>query len=135
MPEVTIQWWAILVGVAFNMILGSLWYSKLMFWKTWMGLVGVDEERAKQGANKAMFGMVVLAFITVYVMAHFVAYTKADTILTGLTTGLWLWLGFVVPVKGSEVLFAKRPVQLFLIDASYQLVALLGLGVLFALWQ
>lgn len=36
MPEVTVNYVAILVAVIASMILGYLWYSKMLFGKAWM---------------------------------------------------------------------------------------------------
>ncbi|MBI2416024.1 MAG: DUF1761 domain-containing protein [Candidatus Kerfeldbacteria bacterium] len=135
MPEVTINYWAVLAATAVSMVLGSIWYSKAVFGKTWMQLVGLKEEAAKQGAAKAILGMVVGAFIQVYVLAHVVDFAQADTVKEGLQSGAWLWLGFIGAVTIADVLFAQRPFKLWLITNSYQLVIMVVNGVILATWQ
>lgn len=135
MPEVTINYWAVLAATAVCMIVGSIWYSKAVFGKIWMQLVNVNEEKAKQGAMKALAGMVVGAFVQVYVFAHVIDFAKADTLMEGLQTGAWLWLGFIAAVSIADVLFAQRPMKLWLITAGYQLVIMLANGAILAMWQ
>lgn len=134
MPDVTLNYWAILVAVLASMFLGYIWYARWFLGAMWMKLVGLNEESAKKGAGPAMFGMLVTAFVMNYVLAHFVDYTTAETVSEGMMTGAWLWLGFVATAMISDVFFAKRPLHLFLINAGYQLVNLLVGGAILAAW-
>lgn len=135
MPTVEINYWAVLVATIVSMAVGSVWYAKPVFGKIWMQLVGLTDDKAKQGAGKAMGGMLVGAFVQVYVLAHIVDYAQAATVIQGLQAGFWLWLGFIAAVSIAEVLFAHRPLKLWLITASYQLVIMLANGAILATWQ
>ena len=134
MPEITLNYWAILATTAFSMALGSAWYSKLMFGNAWMKLAGLKMDQMKD-AGKAMVVMVLCALIQAYVFAHVIDAFQGDTFMEGLTGGFFMWLGFVGLVLLNEVTFNKRPFKLWMITAGYQLVNLLVGGVILALWQ
>ena len=133
---VTLNYTAIIAATIAQMIIGALWYSPLMFGNIWMKLAGVKKEDiSKSDSNKAMLGMFVVAFIQVYVMAHFVFYTDAKDYVGGLQAGFWLWLGFVATTSMNEVLFAKKPIMLWKINNGFSLLALLVSGVILAVWR
>jgi hypothetical protein len=81
-----------------------------------------------------------IAFLTslvlVYILAHFVQYTKAKTAWRGgIETAFWLWLGFIATTQLATVIFEKRALGLYLINIGYQLVACALAGVILAVWQ
>ena len=137
MPEVNINYWAVLVAAVANMALGALWYSPLLFAKPWIAAMGASDEEMeemKKRAPRAYILSFVAAFIMSFVLAHFVDYTRATTIAQGAQAGFWPWLGFVVTTGSAAVLFEGRPTKLWLINSGYYLVALLVMGVILAVW-
>lgn len=75
----------------------------------------------------------VTAFILSHVMSlseHFFAYPP---LITGLTTAFFMWLGFVMPVQLTDVLFGRKSWDLFYINTGYQLASLLVMGVVLAI--
>ena len=71
----------------------------------------------------------------VYILAHFVQYTKAKGAADGLQTAFWLWLGFVVTTQLATVVFEERNLGLYLLNISYQLVACSLAGIILAVWK
>jgi len=135
MPEISVNIWAVLASTVAAMVLGSVWYSPKVFYNTWMKLVNLDPEKAKNGAVKAMGGMFVGAFITSYILAHVIGYVEANTVMEGLQTGAWMWLGFVGALSISEVLFAQRSWKLWCINNGYNLIHFCIAGVILAVWK
>lgn len=117
------------------MIIGSLWYSPLLFGKEWMVLVGKKEEDIK-GANAgpAYFWTTVGSLVSAYVLAHFVDYAGAETAWAGAITGFWIWLGFHVFMMVSGALFEDRPMKLVFINATNSLVTLMVMGAIVVAW-
>lgn len=138
MPEVMINYWAVLVAAVLNMGLGSLWYGPL-FGKPWMKSMGwdpnmkIDDAKRAEG-NKAMMLMVPVSLLTAYVLAHFVDYTKSATWQQGATTGFWLWLGFQLTLLVQTVVFEGKKKETAAINAGYQLAALAMMGAILAVW-
>ncbi len=139
MPEVDINYLAVLVAAIASMIVGAIWYSPMVMGKQWMALTGKTEEEIKKMPKNKMTKMYLLTFIgslvMAYVLAHMIDYVNADTATGGLQTGFWLWLGFVAPAFLSEHLFNGKPMKLYGIVTGFQLVNLLVMGVIIALWQ
>lgn len=131
--EVEINIIGVLVGTAVSMIVGSVWYSRSLFGKDWMKLENIDEKKMKTDSSKAMAGMLLLAFIMSYVLAH-VAYLSYEFFVddsfqtAAVTSGFWMWLGFVLPVSASNSLFNQKPWKLSAIHAGNWLVTLLSMG-------
>lgn len=135
LPEVTINYWAILVCMVASMLVGYIWYSMPVFGRVWANLIGKTQEDLKKGAGPAMGLAVVLSFIAAYVFAHVIDYVGADTIQEGLQTGFWMWLGFLFVVIWMQNIFAQRPFKLTLINAGYHLVQFLIFGAVLAAWK
>lgn len=129
---------AILGAAVFSMIIGFIWYSPIIFGKTWMRLSGVTEEKIKD-SKKLMLPMYGLTFLSslilAYVLALFINLGNETTILQGLTLSFWIWLGFVVTTNLYTVIFASRPIKLYLIDIFYQLLSLFGMSVVLISWS
>ncbi len=137
-PPIDMNWFAVLAATAFSMVLGGLWYGPILG-KRWMKAMGMDPnapmspEKKKAGMN-AMLMMVPLAFITAYILAHFVDYTASITWQDGAQTGFWLWLGFQLPLILQGKLFENKKMELLYINGAYQLVSLMGMGATLAYW-
>ena len=77
----------------------------------------------------------VTSFFLVYILAHFVQYTKATNAIGGIQTAFWLWLGFVVTTQVATVIFEGRSFGLFAINVAYQFVGCSLAGVILAVWR
>ena len=132
---VDINYLAVLTATVVHYVLGAFWYSPKLFGKTWIELVGRNEEDLKQGAVKAYIGSFLFTFLIAYVLAHFVAYANANTMLLGATTGFWAWIGFIATTAGINALYQKKPLKLYMIDAGYYLAGLLLMGAILGIWR
>ncbi len=131
-----INYLAVVVATLICMVIGSLWYSPLLFANRWMKELGFgkkDEDRMKKEAPKAMLGMLVGAFLMSWILAYSV-YDVTDFV-AGMIRAFWMWLGFVVPVYLSMTLFESRKWTLFFISTGYYLVSLLIIGGVLAVWK
>lgn len=142
MPEVPINYPAVLGAAVASMVLGALWYGPL-FGKLWIKLSGVGQEqidRSKATGMGKLYGMAFVGSLVMsYVLAHALvfagAYLNVQGISAGLTAGFWSWLGFVAPVTMGSVLWEGKPWKLWALNNSYQLLSLLAMGVILALWK
>ncbi|MDP3964236.1 MAG: DUF1761 family protein [bacterium] len=50
MPEVSLNYWAMLVAIVGMQILGFIWYAKPVFSGAWMNLIGKTEEDLKKAS-------------------------------------------------------------------------------------
>ena len=139
MPEVDINYLAVLVATVVAFALGALWYSPVLFGKSWLAAIGKTEEEIKaEMENQSMpliYGLTFVAWlVTAFVLAHFVDYMVATSLMDGLETGFWTWLGFAVTYEVIHGLFEARPPRLLMINSGYHLVSLLIMGGVLAAW-
>lgn len=135
MPEVDINYWAVLVAGIASMVVGALMYGPVLGNK-WMELMGkTKEEIEKEGnAGKAMGLAFVAALVGSFVLAHFVDYLGAETWWDGVVAAAWLWLGFVFISHVTNNLFESRKWGLVWIFLLNTLITMAVQGAILAAW-
>ena len=137
MPEVQVNYLGVFLAGLAAMVVGSIWYSKPVFGKMWMKMVGLTDEKQKSGGMKPLVIAAVLSFITAYVLAHTIelsyAYFGRPYVETGLITGFWLWLGIAFTQMVMHDAFEQRPMKLTFLNVMSQLVTLLAMGLVLGL--
>lgn len=134
--EITVNYIALFLAGVASMAVGYLWYSPVLFGKQWMKMSGLTEaklEEAKKDMPKTYFSSYLLSIVMAYVLTHVMtmsmSYFGYSALQTGLTSAFWMWLGFVMPVQATAVLYGEnKNWTLFAINTGYQLVGLLAMG-------
>lgn len=134
MPEVDINYWAVLVAAVASMAVGSIWYAPPVFGNKWMVMIGKTKEDLKGGAMHAMLVAIASALVMSYVLAHMVDYTQATTWQEGMQTGFWLWLGFIATTTSINYAFQGRKLSLYLLDSANHLVTIMVMAMILAVW-
>lgn len=137
MREVPINYVMVLVAAIVNMAIGFLWYSPVLFIKPWMKLMGFSKDKMDKDGMKNFPKILATSFVTALIMAYCLrysvvyggAYTGLSGVPLGLMTGFFTWLGFMMPVQLTSVLYERQPFKLFLIHTGQQLVTVLAMGV------
>ena len=116
--------------------LGALWYSPLLFARTWMAGHGHTEAdvkamQASMGPNYAISFVCWLAMATMLAM---IAPHFGDGIHTIFGVGLHMWLGFSATVGLTNNRFSNKPLSVWLIDAGYQVASIAIMSVVLGLW-
>jgi hypothetical protein len=137
-PEVHINWLAILAATAAAMVIGFLWYGPL-FGNQWLKLVKLSKKDTEKTWKIPMAVMVIMAFLQALIVKHFIiftAYFYPDTsnVWIGVLTGFWLFAGIALPLVLSSNMFAKRHLNLSYIEAGNQFVTLITIGVILSAW-
>ncbi len=131
--------WAVLVSAIASMVVGSLWYGPF-FGKAFMHAMGMDQwSKEKQDAMmKSMAGSYIAQFIAsvvmFYVFARIAGGLGTMTIGGGLGIALWVWVGFIVPIKLADALWGGKW-TLFWLSISNMLVTLLITGAIVGGWR
>src|SRR3989344_6054281 len=134
MPQIDVNYLAVLVAAVANFAVGMLWYAKPLFGKAWTKLMGYDpmtpEKMAemKKAMLPAMISGLIAAVVSAYVLTHVIGYTGATSAIEGLQAGFWMWLGFIATVQLTGALYGRKPLKLFYLDTGYQLAAMLVMG-------
>lgn len=133
MPEVNINYLAVIVAAVVNMAVGAVWYSRSVFGTAWAQAIGKKIEDMSGGGYGyawAALGSLVTAFF----LANLVGVFQETTFVGGLGCGFIVWLGFVLPTMGINALFEGKDKKLIAINAGYPLVGLALMGAILAVW-
>jgi hypothetical protein len=134
MREIPINFLGILIAAAAKMLIGGLWYSPALFLNTWFRVSGITKEQMKAGMARALAVEFVGSLIMAFVLVHAVRYAGATTPLQGMAVGFLNWLGFVAVVTIGTVTYQRKPFGLFLLINGYQLISLVVMGAILAVW-
>ena len=125
--EIYVNYIVVILSAVAAMIIGSIWYSPLVFGKAWMKLAGVKEPK-KDEANKQMLKGMGLGLVTMLVMAYVLARFMDIMVVVdsngALEMSLWLWLGFMLPLTLGSFLWEGKDVKLSFLNAAYWLATL-----------
>lgn len=131
--EMNINFIAILVAVVANFILGFIWYTPL-FGKAWAKEMGFDTniKPASGELAKGMIFMVIGNFFLAYVFAHNIAawsyvpgMETMSPMANVMSSAIFTWLGFYLPVDIGVVTWEKKSWKLFFINTGYHFMMLL----------
>ena len=130
MPD--INYWAVLAAAVGSFVIGGLWYSPLLFGKAWQREVGLSDEELARGNMARIFGLsFVLSLIAAWVFALFLGPRPPAAF--GVGAGLAAGLCWVASSFGTNYLFARRSLKLFLIDGGYHTLQFTAIGLIIAL--
>lgn len=119
------------------MVAGFVWYGPLLG-KQWMKLVGKTEKDMKNNTSampKLYGAMVVLAFVSTYVLGTLLMGLHVTSVIAGAQVGLLIGIGLVASAALTSYLFEGRPMKLFLINYGYHIVVLTINGALLTMWR
>jgi hypothetical protein len=126
--------WAVLAAAAATFIIGGLWYSPLLFAKTWQKEAGVSDERLRSGKPGLIFGVAfALSLLAAYVFAMFLGPNPQFMFATG--AGFAAGLAWVAASIGIIYLFERRSLALFLINGGYVTLSFTAIGAILGLWH
>lgn len=128
-----INWLSVIVATLAAFAIGGLWYSPVLFSKTWQRENKLSDQEIKEANMALIFGSsFLLNFISAVVLELFIG--KQADVLTGLLAGLFVGLGWVATSLGTTYLFARKTLNLFIIDAGYFVVYFAVMGLILGAW-
>lgn len=134
MENIDINWLAVIVAALTSFVVGGLWYSPLLLGKAWQAENKLSDEQI-QGGNKArIFGF---TFLWSVVMAANLAFfvsgvgSLGEVLFYAFAAGFgWVSMGlFVIG------LFELKTTRYMLINAGYQTISFLLMGLILGLWK
>jgi Protein of unknown function (DUF1761) len=134
MQRFPINYLALVVAAIARFLFGWLWYSPLLFGKSWMSLTNCDPEEMKRRMPVLASLDLISNFVMAFVLVHAVHYAAARNAGQGAAVGFFNWLGFIATITMMLTLYEKRPAKLFWINNGFQLISLLIMGAIVAVW-
>ncbi len=130
-----LNFWAIIVAALSTFVVGSLWYSPILFGKKWMELNGFTEESIKEGryTMPTIFGSsFVAALFAAFGMAMFMG--PESNVGFGVFAGFMIALFWIATSRLTTALFEQQKISLVLIHAGYDLVSYMVMGAIVGAW-
>jgi hypothetical protein len=147
MPNIHINWFAILAAVVAGMVIGFVWFGPL-FGKVWAREMKFPPDYRPTSAVmiKATVLQLIGTFLTVYVLAHSeeiwrpfstwgLGATDGPGWMFGVMCAFFTWLGFYVPQLLGGVAWENKSWKLFSINAAGNFITLLAQGLILATWR
>jgi len=125
---------AIVAVAIINNILGAIWYSSKVFGKSWAKACKIEMGKKKAGA-KHFLGGLLMSLIMAAAVSCLVIKLDLTMVSEGIKLGILLWLGFIATSQFCGVIWAKKPLKVYLIDAGFYLASLLIMGAILATWR
>ncbi len=122
--------WYILAATIASIIVGFLYYSPLVVGKKWMKLNGWDpndkhqQEKMQKEGKRYLLPLVVMSLIAATALMILFRWVGVLSIHDAFKVAFVVWFGFIVTSRYNDVLFAKKPKELFAIDVGFQLISL-----------
>ncbi len=114
--------------------LGALWYSPLLFGKLWMKAHGYTDEKVRQMAGRGIIVSLFCYVVMAFVLSVLVSYAGASTAVQGAFLGFLVWIGFLATLGMTAQMYSEKPLSIYVMDAGYQLVYAVVMGVILAAW-
>lgn len=127
-----VNWLAVLVAGLVHFAIGAVWYSPLLFAGLWQKLSGIAEFKP---TPKDMVLALLSSFVVAYALAIIINHAGARTIMSGIKMGILVEVGFIGTLLFGDMIFEKKPFQLFLLRNAYNLTALIVIGAILAVWR
>lgn len=129
---------AVTVAAFISLVFGLLWHGPL-FGKKWRELSGLRHDMNQKINAKTIAGYLFQfagQYMMAFVLAQFIVYMDAYSLLSGLTVGLWAWFGFIAAVNISSYLSNGRIIspQMFVLENGYWLGAILIISGIVSTW-
>ncbi len=139
MPMVEVNFLAVTVAAVLYMMIGFVWYSPGVLGESWMKAAGKTKHEIGKTPSGKMRNIYLLTFIGAlvmsYVLAIFIFYIHATSFSQGVQVGFWLWVGFVATTSSGSYLFEGRSPKIYIINNGYNLLALMMMGALLAVFS
>lgn len=129
---------AMILAAVGAIVVGFLWYGPV-FGKPWMKAMGYtkdDMEKSKQKGMGQTYAIMTLSVIVrAFILATVMLSLGVATVSGALTAAFVLWLGFSVPLIMHDQLWGGRGWNLFVINASNDLVTLGVMSLILVYWM
>lgn len=134
----SINWLAVLACVVFSVVSGSLWFGPKTFFPVWWKAIGKSESDTPDGRPLTWILILLSSLVQAVFMALMVnamgSMMGGATLVSGMTAGFLLWLGFVAPTSLVNKLF-PRYLKAWAIENGNHLINFIVFGAILGAWH
>jgi hypothetical protein len=124
----------ILVVTLLHVLLGIFWYSPLFLGKPWARAWRFDPSTLRPN-RWHYIGTFLISLLMVAIFSFLFHKLHIHTPYGGMLFGFFLWLGLIVTTHFSNVVWAGKPLKVYLIDIAYYLAGCLMIGAILSRWR
>ncbi|RMF07493.1 MAG: DUF1761 domain-containing protein [Alphaproteobacteria bacterium] len=119
---------AILIAAVAGFLIGWPWYRA--FGRAWAQAAGLDPETAAEPGPRPFLILALSQLLMAGMLAGVIGHLGKGqvTLLNGVISGAFIWVGFVATTLATNYAFQRRPAALALIDGGYYLAVLIVQG-------
>jgi hypothetical protein len=133
-----LNWLAVIVATIAFFALGALWYAPPVLGRAWQRASGAEMPDSERPSIAFYIGPLVTCFLSTVATAMFALATATDTFGEAIVLGLVAGIGYCAAVAFVGGIFdphKPQPQVWFAIFSGYQLVGLLVVATIVALWD
>jgi hypothetical protein len=135
MENMHINHLAVFVCALMSLVIGALWWSPVLFAKSWQQANGLTDEQLARANPLKNFGLAfILAYIISYNLAFFLGAPGTDW-KWGIIAGLLAGVGWVVTSFIIIAVFEFRSLKYILINCGYITVYFAVIGFILGAWR
>ncbi len=130
-----VNFWSVILAAISYLIIGSLWYSPLLFGKLWIKLIGFCDEDFKR--SQRLWVIFVFSFCSAFIASFLISAVLGpkSNAEFGAVVGAAIALCWITMSKLTDVLFENKPVKLFLLHAGFDVVTFMVMGAIVGYWR
>jgi hypothetical protein len=126
---------AVLVAAVAAFVVGGLWYSPMLFGKSYLALRGLDPASAGNAISPVEIAAEFARWLVIaFVLARFMRLLGIASVSGALAFGLWMWLVIYTALAGA-VIHEGTPWRLYAIHVGDGLAKILLITTILGLWR
>lgn len=125
-----IDWIAVIVAIAANMVLGMVWYNKRVIGSMWMEDVGLNEQQIREGNMPLVWGSMSVLLVITTVFIALVVGNIGGGLEEGLAVGAVVGFGIAAANSIPHYSFAQQPWRLAILNAINTGLAITSSGLI-----
>ena len=127
-----VNYLAVLAAAVSSFVIGGVWFSPLMFARSWQREAGLTDEQVRGGAGKAFGSGFVLSLVVATNLGFFLG--RHAGIAWGAGAGALAGIGWAAASLATIFLFERRSTTLIVIDGGYLAVSYAVMGAIIGVW-
>jgi hypothetical protein len=133
-----LNWIAVIIGTIAFFALGAVWYAPQVFGRAWQRASGIEIAEGQRPGVAFYVGPLATCFLSTVATAMLALATGTDTFGEAVVLGLVAGIGYAAAVAFVGGIFdphKSQPQVWFAIFGGYQLVGLIIVATIVALWD
>ena len=136
MATISYNYAAIVVAGLAGVFIGGLWYSPVLFAKSWAGHIGKTLEQVQADFSPLkILNALLTCIIAAFYLSAVIDLAGYQSLVGGIEIGLITAFAVLTVFRGMHDYFEHRPVKLCLITMGHDLLVFAVMGAILGAWQ